>query len=100
MQTYEDFFFKNFEIHNRNKPNGDNIELEHFLEFFLKETHHDIEKFNESQWKRLFDRDLSPLTARTLFEKAEELGIPMTFDEAKNVIKMINLECGTSELTT
>jgi hypothetical protein len=40
------------------------------------------------------------LTPRALFAKAEELGIPMSLEEAKSVIKMINLECGTSELTS
>jgi hypothetical protein len=40
------------------------------------------------------------LTARTLFAKADELGIPMSLEEAKSVIKMINLECGTSELSS
>ncbi len=48
MQTYEDFFVKNFELQSQSritKGSDVNIELEHFLEFFLKETQHDINKF-------------------------------------------------------
>jgi hypothetical protein len=58
----------------------------------LKETQHDINKFTESQWKKLFQKEFFPLTAVGLYEKSNQLDIPMTKNEAIHIVKMINLE--------
>ena len=82
MMMYEEFFIKNF----KQKEPG-MIEVCEFMEFFVKET-----KVEEISTKNInnFYNAVAPFTADKLLKKAESLEVPITEQEAKKIIKMVN----------
>jgi DNA-directed RNA polymerase len=52
------------------------IETEHFIEFFLRQDKHDFRDLYEKDLRKLF-KDLKPLNARSLYEKAQILGVSL-----------------------